>query len=63
MLKMITAAQVKLQRAQNHLTRGGQDTGDAVQTAAIVAGGVVVAGLVVAGITAFVQGKMGGLGV
>jgi len=62
MLKFLTASQVKFHQASEHLTRRGEDTGDAVQTAAIVAGGVVVAGLVVAGITAFVQGRMAGLG-
>ena len=62
MLKFLTASQVKLQQAQDHLNRRGEDTGDAVQTAAIVAGGVIVAGLVVAGITAFVKGQMAGLG-
>lgn len=62
MLKLLTASQVKLQQAQDRLNRRGDDTGDAVQTAAIVAGGVIVAGLVVAGITAFVNTKMGGLG-
>lgn len=62
MLKLITAAHVRLQQAQDHLARHGEDAGNAVDTAVIVAGSVVVAGLVVAGVTAFVKNTMGGLG-
>jgi hypothetical protein len=62
MLKLLTASQIKLQQAQDRLSRQGDDTGDAVQTAAIVAGGVVVAGIVIAAITAFVNNKVGSLG-